>query len=97
MVIGIKTITVITSWPNALIVVLDIGWLDEMGNANSNGEKMKKNSIIGRMIARIVKREKWSTSKIILVAAVLLLPFGPLAVASYFGVKELLRRRKEND
>jgi hypothetical protein len=47
------------------------------------------------MIAKVIKTEDWSTYKIILIVIILLLPFGPLAVAAYFGIKELLRRRKE--
>lgn len=77
-------------------MALSIGWLNVMGNANSSGEKTEKTSTTGKMIAKVIKTESWSTKKIVLVTIVLLLPLGPLAVATYFGARELARKKKND-
>jgi len=61
----------------------------------SNTEKKEKRSTIGKLIGRIIDAEKWTTEKVIILIVVLLLPFGPLAVGLYFGIKEYIRVKKQ--
>lgn len=66
------------------------------GGAPSKTE-ITKTSSIGKAVGKIIDQENWSIGKIAVMVTVLILPFGPFALALYFATKEVIRRRKKED
>lgn len=60
-------------------------------------QEITKTSSIGRAIGKMIDLENWSKGKIAIMIIVLILPFGPLALALYFATKEVVRRKRNKN
>lgn len=67
-----------------------------MESTHSKQETMKTSSI-GRAVGKMIDLENWSKGKIVIIITVLILPFGPLALALYFATKEVVRRKRNKN